>query len=50
MIDTENAAKKIIKLLDGRGGFDGWWSEVAEEDKRDILDEIADIVEETHDP
>lgn len=42
--NAENSALKIIKLLEGRGGFDEWWDGIAEDDRIDILNKIEDAV------
>lgn len=42
--NAEKSALKIIKLLEGRGGFDEWWDQVTAKDRREILDAIEDAV------
>lgn len=50
MSAVEKAAADIIKLLDRRSGFDEWWSEIARQDREEILGAIEQIIWETHDP
>ncbi len=38
-------AKAVIKMLEGRKGFDHWWHDIDQDDKTEILGEIARIVE-----
>ena len=42
--NAENTALKIIKLLEGRSGFDEWWHQIAAKDRREIVDAIEDKV------
>lgn len=37
-------AKRIIDVLDGFGGFDGWWHDIDQDDKTEILEAIAKVV------
>lgn len=50
METLRSAAKNVIKILDRRGGFDAWWDEVAEEDRKKILADIEEAISETWDP
>ncbi len=38
-------AKRVIDVLDGFGGFDGWWHDIDQDDKVEILEAIAKVVE-----
>lgn len=38
-------AKRIIDVLDGFGGFDRWWHDIDQDDKTEILEAIAKVVE-----
>ncbi len=40
-------AKAVIKLLDGYGGFDHWWGDIAQDDRNDILEALAALLEGT---
>ncbi len=40
-LKNRDKAQKVIDILDSRGGFDGWWYDVEEDDKNEILAEIA---------
>ena len=35
---------KIIEVLEKRGGFDDWWSNIDEDTKEDIKNEINNIL------
>lgn len=38
--------KQIISALEERKGFDSWWYEIDKEAKKEIIDEIAAIIDE----
>lgn len=38
-------AKAIIDMLCGRGGFDDYWADIEQDDKTEVLEAIAEIVE-----
>lgn len=38
-------AKEIVGMLEGRKGFDHWWHDIDQDDKTEILEEIAGLVE-----
>lgn len=40
------AARKIIRALERRKGFDWWWEDIYPEDKGEIIREIAEVIEE----
>ena len=44
-METEKA-EKIIANLSARGGFDGWWDDIDQETKSEILDEIQEVIDE----
>lgn len=50
METLRSAAKNIIKILDRRSGFDAWWHDITEEDKRKTLADIEEAISETWDP
>ncbi len=35
-------ARKIIELLEQRGGFDGWWGSIDDSIQDEIIEELAD--------
>lgn len=39
-------AQKIITMLCGRSGFDGWWGDIDDDTKQEIRCELADIIRE----
>jgi hypothetical protein len=39
------AANGVIRSLDGRGGFDGWFDNIDEETQVEIVEEIAQVIE-----
>lgn len=43
---NKEPAKQIIAALEDRGGFDSWWYQIDKEDKKEIIDEIAQIIDE----
>jgi len=45
MIDNrEELATKMIDVLNSRGGFDDWWSNIDEECKEEIIAELVHIL------
>lgn len=38
-------AERIIEALSSRGGFDGWWDDIDEEMKQEVIAEIDAIVD-----
>lgn len=42
-----NYAEVVIKVLQGRGGFDGWWDQLDEEIQQDVMQEIQSTLCET---
>ncbi len=42
--DKSEKALKIIEILNDRGGFDHWWSDVETDDQNEILEEIAKVL------
>lgn len=45
MID-KTPAQKIISTLQGRKGFDWWWHDIDDENKEEIIQEMAEIIDE----
>ncbi len=45
MHPKEQAAKAIIKMLNGRKGFEYWWHDIDEETKAEIVEEIAATID-----
>lgn len=43
-MDSHQIALMVIDVLDGRGGFDGWWGDIDEDIKDEIRTEIASVV------
>ncbi len=44
MANNEKIVDEVLKVLDGRKGFDHWWYEIDGEDQTDIRNELADAV------
>lgn len=38
-------AWKVIEVLTGRGGFDGWWGDIDHSIKLDIVEEIQEVLD-----
>ena len=47
IISCKRLAENIIKQLNEYGGFDGWWDDIAPSDKKEIVQDIADMLKKT---
>jgi hypothetical protein len=44
---TKETVEKILRMLDDRSGFDGWWNDIDEDTQDEIKDQIALIISES---
>lgn len=49
-MNSKLAVQRIIKELDGRGGFDDWWGNLGDDIQDEIRDKLEEILTEEHDP
>lgn len=45
-----NYAEAVLKVLKGRGGFDGWWDEIDEETQEEIKLELRQAIHQAQAP
>jgi len=42
---TKEVAEEIIKALSDRKGFDGWYGNIDDDTKKEIIDEMSQIID-----